>query len=167
MEPAKPDRTQGPSSAALARWYLAAIVESSDDAIIAKNLEGIIQSCNAAAERLFGYSAPELIGHSVRILIPPDRQAEENEILGRIRRGERVDHFETVRLAKDGRPIDISLTISPVRDASGAIVGVSKIARDITERKPAAAALAAQREWFRVTLGSIGDAIIASVVSPT
>ena len=147
---------------ALAQSYLAAIVESSDDAIIAKNLDGIIQSCNAAAERLFGYAPSELIGQSVRILIPPDRQTEEDEILARIRRGERVDHFETVRLAKDGRPIDISLTVSPVRDASGAIVGVSKIARDITERKRAAAALAAQQEWFRVTLGSIGDGIIAS-----
>jgi PAS domain S-box-containing protein len=103
-----------------------------------------------------------LIGQSIRILIPPDRQPEEDAILGRIRRGERVDHFETVRLAKDGHAIDISLTASPVRDASGSIVGVSKIARDITERKRAEAALAAQREWFQVTLASIGDGIIAS-----
>ena len=148
--------------AALAQEYLAAIVESSDDAIIAKNLDGIVQSCNAAAERIFGYPAAELIGQSIRILIPPDRQAEEDEILGRIRQGERVDHFETVRLTKDGRLIDISLTVSPVHDASGAIVGISKVARDITERKRAAAALAEQQEWFRVTLGSIGDGIIAS-----
>jgi PAS domain S-box-containing protein len=142
--------------------YLAAIVESSDDAIIAKNLDGIIQACNAAAERLFGYQPGELIGQSVRVLIPPDRQREEDDILARIRQGHRIDHFETVRLTRDGRPIDISLTVSPVRDASGAIIGVSKTARDITERKQAAAALAAQQEWFRVTLGSIGDGIIAS-----
>ena len=147
---------------ALAQEYLAAIVESSDDAIIAKNLDGIVQSCNAAAERIFGYAAAELVGRSIRILIPPARQAEEDEILGRIRQGQRVDHFETVRVTKDGRLIDISLTVSPVHDASGAIVGISKVARDITERKRAAAALAEQQEWFRVTLGSIGDGIIAS-----
>jgi PAS domain S-box-containing protein len=145
-----------------AEAFLAAIVESSDDAIIAKNLDGIIQSCNSAAERLFGYTADELIGQSVRILIPPERQTEEDAILARLRRGERIDHFETVRLAKDGHEIDISLTVSPVRDATGAIIGVSKTARDITAQKRAAAALAAQQEWFRVTLASIGDGIIAS-----
>jgi PAS domain S-box-containing protein len=145
-----------------AEAYLAAIVESSDDAIIAMNLDGIIQSWNAASERLFSYTAAEAIGQSIRILISADRQQEENEILERIRRGERIDHFETVRLTKDGRLIDLSLTVSPVRDASGAIIGVSKTARDITERKRAAAALAAQWEWFRVTLASIGDGIIAS-----
>jgi PAS domain S-box-containing protein len=161
-QPDRPAHTNDLSEAAFAQAYLAAIVESSDDAIIAKNLDGIIQSCNAAAERLFGYTPSELVGQSVRILIPPDRQAEEDEILARIRRGERVDHFETVRLAKDGRPIEISLTVSPVLAASGAIIGVSKIARDISERKRAAAALAAQQEWFRVTLASIGDGIIAS-----
>src|SRR5688572_16787841 len=158
----KPDGASEVVNSAFAQAYLAAIVESSDDAIISKNLDGIIQSANAAAGRLFGYTAGELIGRSVRILIPPDRQSEEDKILARIRRGERVDHFETVRVAKDGRLIDISLTVSPVRDASGAIIGVSKVARDITERKQAAAALAAQREWFRVTLASIGDGIIAS-----
>jgi PAS domain S-box-containing protein len=145
-----------------AEAYLAAIVESSDDAIIAKNLDGIIQAWNAAAERLFGYTAAEVIGRSIRMLVPADRQQEEDEILEYIRRGERVDHFETVRLTKDGRLIDLSLTVSPVRDASGAMIGVSKTARDITERKRAAAALAAQQEWFRVTLASIGDGIIAS-----
>lgn len=142
--------------------YLAAIVESSDDAILSKDLNGIIQTCNRTAERLFGYSAQELIGQSVRLLIPPDRQTEEDYILDRIGHGERIDHFETVRLAKDGRRIDISLTTSPVRDASGAIIGVSKTARDITEQKRAVAELAAQHEWFRVTLSSIGDAVIAS-----
>jgi PAS domain S-box-containing protein len=142
--------------------YLAAIVESSDDAILSKDLNGIIQSCNRSAERMFGYAAEELIGRSVRILIPADRQAEEDYILDRIRHGDRIDHFETVRVTKDGNLIDISLTVSPVLDDSGAIIGVSKVARNITERKRAAAELAAQQAWFRVTLGSIGDAVIAS-----
>ena len=142
--------------------YLAAIVESSDDAILSKDLSGIIQSSNAAAERIFGYTAAELVGQSVRILIPPDRQDEEDEILRRIRKGERIDHFETVRLTKDRRPLDISLSVSPVRDRSGAIIGVAKTARDITEQKRLSRELAAQHEWFRVTLASIGDAVIAS-----
>jgi PAS domain S-box-containing protein len=118
-----------------AQAYLAAIVDSADDAIIAKDLDGIIQSCNAAAERVFGYSAAELVGQPVRILIPAERQGEEDDILARLRRGERVDHFETVRLTRHGRPIDVSLTISPVRDATGVIIGASKIARDITALK--------------------------------
>jgi len=162
MDSTKRDPSTDFGAGVLAQAYLAAIVESSDDAIIAKNLDGTIQACNAAAERLFGYQPGELIGQSVRVLIPPDRQREEDDILAQIRQGQRIDHFETVRLTRDGRPIDISLTVSPVRDASGAIIGVSKTARDITERKQAAAALAAQQEWFRVTLGSIGDGIIAS-----
>lgn len=145
-----------------AQAYLAAIVDSADDAIISKNLDGVIQSCNPAAERLFGYAADELIGKPVRILIPPHRQIEEDEILARLRRGERIDHFETVRLRKDGAEVQISLTVSPVRDASGAIIGASKIARDITAQKRVAQELSAQREWFRVTLDSIGDAVIAT-----
>jgi len=161
-QPKHSHRTGTPLQNPYAEQYLAAIVESSGDAIITKDLNGVITSCNAAAVRLFGYSTDELVGQSVRILIPADRQREEDEILARIRRGERIDHFETVRLAKDGRPIDISLTVSPVRDATGTIIGVSKTARDITERKRIAAELAAQQEWFRVTLASIGDGIIAS-----
>jgi PAS domain S-box-containing protein len=161
MDTSRPG-AQGVWDATLAQSYLAAIVESSDDAIIAKDLDGIVQWSNAAAERVFGYAPSELIGRSIRLLIPPDRQHEEDEILARLRRGERIDHYETVRIAKDGRLIDISLTVSPVRDASGAIVGVSKIARDISEQKRAQEALAAQREWLRVTLASIGDGIIAS-----
>jgi PAS domain S-box-containing protein len=145
-----------------AQAYLAAIVNGSDDAIIAKDLDGIIQWCNPAAERLFGYAAEELVGRSVRILIPPDLQFEEDEILARMRRSERIEHYETIRLTKDGRLIDISLTVSPVLDEAGNIIGISKTARDITERKRAAAELAAQQEWFRVTLESIGDAVIAS-----
>jgi PAS domain S-box-containing protein len=145
-----------------ARALTASIVESSFDAIITKNLDGIVTSWNAAAEHMFGYAAAEIIGKPVRVLIPPERQAEEDEILARLRQGERIAPFETVRVAKDGGHLDISLTISPVRDASGTIVAASKIARDITERKRAAAALAAHQEWFRVTLASIGDAVIAS-----
>ncbi|HEV8479592.1 MAG TPA: PAS domain S-box protein [Candidatus Eisenbacteria bacterium] len=142
--------------------YLAAIVESSDDAIISKDLNGIIRSFNSSAERLFGYRAEEIVGRPVTILIPPDRPSEENEILARLRRGEKVDHFETVRMAKDGRLLDVSLSVSPVRDASGKIVGAAKILRDITEKKRVARTLAAQQEWFRVTLASIGDGVIAS-----
>src|SRR5690349_11662521 len=99
--------------------YLAAIIESSDDAIISKDLNGIIQSFNGAAERMFGYKAEEIVGKSILTLIPADRRHEETEILRRLRAGERIDHFETIRVAKDGREIDISLTVSPVRDARG------------------------------------------------
>jgi PAS domain S-box-containing protein len=127
----------GRKHAERAQAYLAAIVDSADDAIIAKDLDGIIQSCNDAAVRMFGYSAAEIVGRSVRILIPEDRHTEEDEILARLRRGERVHHFETVRRRKDGQAIDVSLTISPVRDAAGTIIGASKIARDITARKEA------------------------------
>ncbi len=116
---------------------LASIVESSDDAIISKGLDGIITSWNRGAERLFGYTAEEVIGKSVTILIPEDRMNEEPEILDRIRRGERVDHYDTVRRCKDGSLIDISLTVSPLKGADGRIIGASKIARDITERKRA------------------------------
>jgi PAS domain S-box-containing protein len=114
---------------------LASIVESSDDAIVSKSLGGIITSWNKAAERVFGYSAREAIGQPITLVIPEDRQSEEREILTRIRRGERIDHFETIRQRKDGGLIHISLTVSPVKDADGTIVGASKIARDITEQK--------------------------------
>jgi PAS domain S-box-containing protein len=114
---------------------LSAIVDSSDDAIISKDLNGIITSWNKSAERLFGYTAAEAVGQPITMLIPSDRLGEEPNILSRLRRGERVDHFETVRRRKDGMLLDISLTISPVRDERGTIVGASKIARDISERK--------------------------------
>jgi PAS domain S-box-containing protein len=116
------------------RW-LASIIESSDDAIISKNLDGVITSWNSGAERVFGYSASEAIGQPITLVIPQDRQSEEREILTRMRRGERVDHFETVRQRKNGSLIFVSLTVSPVKDANGKIVGASKIARDITEQK--------------------------------
>ncbi|MFZ0066982.1 MAG: PAS domain S-box protein [Pseudolabrys sp.] len=114
---------------------LAAIVESSDDAIVSKNLDGIITSWNTGAERVFGYTAAEAVGQPVTIVIPADRQSEEREILTRIRRGERIDHYETVRRRKDGSLVVVSLTVSPVRNAEGQIIGASKIARDITEQK--------------------------------
>jgi len=128
----------------LAAPWLAAMIESADDAIISKTLEGIITSWNRGAERMFGYRAEEVIGQSVTILIPPDHINEEPEILRRIRLGERVEHYETVRLRKDGRSIDISLTVSPIKAADGTVIGASKIARDISERKQSQEALAEQ-----------------------
>jgi PAS domain S-box-containing protein len=116
---------------------LAAIVTSSEDAIVSKDLDGIIRTWNRGAERLFGYTAEDIIGKSVTLLIPVDRHDEECHILSRIRRGECVDHYETVRQRKDGSLVEISLTVSPIKDAEGRIVGASKIARDITERKRA------------------------------
>ncbi len=132
-----------------AQSRLAAIVESSQDAIISKTLESQITSWNAGAEQLFGYSAQEAIGQSIMMLIPPERQQEEAEILGRLRRGERIEHYETVRLHKSGRRIDVSLTISPVRDSDGRITGASKIARDITARRQADERLAVQHDVTR------------------
>jgi len=116
------------------RW-IASVVESSDDAIVSKNLDGIITSWNSGAERLFDYKAEEVIGQPITILIPQHRQDEESMILSRIRRGEHIDHYETVRQRKHGETVVVSLTISPIKDAEGAIVGASKIARDITEQK--------------------------------
>ena len=116
---------------------LAAIIDSSDDAIISKDLNGIITSWNGAAERMFGYTAEEMIGRSIRTIIPADRQVEEDETLRRIRAGLRVDHFETIRQRKDGTLLPISLSISPIRDGTGTVVGASKIARDISDRKRA------------------------------
>ena len=121
----------------LARSQLAAIVDSSDDAIISKDLNGVIQSWNAAAQRLFGYTAEQAVGRHISFLIPADRADEEDRILARLRAGERVYHFDTVRVRSDGQPVHVSLTISPIRDETGRIIGASKIARDITDRKQA------------------------------
>ncbi len=117
-----------------ARAYLASIVECSDDAIIGKTLNGIVTSWNKAAERMFGYTAQEIRGRPVTLLFPPERIGEEDAFLASVKEGERVDHFETVRRRKDGSDVLVSLTISPIRDHSGHIIGISKIARDITER---------------------------------
>jgi PAS domain S-box-containing protein len=119
----------------ITRARLAAIVDSSDDAIVSKTLDGVIVTWNRAAERMFGYTSAEAVGRNITLIIPPERRAEENDVLARLRRGETVDHFETVRQTKDGRRLAISLTVSPIRDASGAVVGASKIARDITDLK--------------------------------
>jgi len=123
---------------------LASIIQCSDDAIVSKNLEGIITSWNPGAQALFGYSAEEMVGQPMTRLIPPDRASEEPTILARLARGESTDHFETVRVAKDGRTIDVSVTISPVRNSQGQVVGASKIARDITDRKRAESRVQAQ-----------------------
>ena len=139
--------------------HLAAIVESSDDAIVSKDLDGVIQTWNAGAERVFGYGADEAIGRPITILIPAGREDEEPGILARIRKGERVDHFETVRRRKDGSLIDISLTISPIRNRWGRIVGASKIAREITERKLADARLQDSERRLQELLAAIPAAI--------
>jgi two-component system CheB/CheR fusion protein len=139
---------------------LAAIIHDSDDAIATKTLDGVVTSWNRGAERLFGYTAAEIVGRPITILFPPDRLGEETEFLLRLSRGEHVDHYETVRRRKDGRLIDISVTLSPLRDEAGTIFGVSKIARDITLRKRAEAVLREQLEFWRVALASIGDGVI-------
>jgi PAS domain S-box-containing protein len=135
--------------AASERRLLAAIVDSSEDAIVSKSLDGVILSWNAGAERLFGHSAAEVLGKNIMLLIPTERQNEEAEILARIRRGERIAAFETVRLTKAGRRIEVSLSISPIRDEQGRIVGASKIARDMSARKRAEQAFAESEQRFR------------------
>jgi PAS domain S-box-containing protein len=142
-----------------ATGLLAAIVDSSDDAIISKNLDGVITSWNAGAERLFGYTSQEAIGQHVSLIIPVNRRNEETIILERLRRGERIDHFDTVRVRKDGATLDISLTISPVRDAAGTIVGASKIARDISQRKRIERELHESEKRFR----TLADALDTQV----
>ncbi|AEV96593.1 PAS/PAC sensor signal transduction histidine kinase [Niastella koreensis GR20-10] len=134
--------------------HFAAIVESSDDAIISKTLESIVTSWNKSAERIFGYTAQEMIGVSITKIVPPDRLDEEPEILERLKRGERIDHFETKRLTKDGRLLDISLSISPVKNSKGVIIGASKIARDITAHKKAEQQIRESEERLRLAIES-------------
>ncbi|MBI1250702.1 MAG: MEKHLA domain-containing protein [Alphaproteobacteria bacterium] len=148
------DKTQADGPAA---GLLSSIIESSNDAIVSKTLDGVVVTWNRAAERMFGYSAEEMIGASIRRLIPADRQAEEDEFLARIRRGERVDNFETIRLRKDGSPVDIAVTVSPVLDENGAIVGASKIAREITDRKRQEQQLRESEENFRTLADNISQ----------
>ena len=143
----------------LTAGWLAAIVESSDDAIVSKTLDGVITSWNPAAERLFGYAAEEVIGRPIAMLAPPDRKNEMPAILKRIRRGEKIQHFETVRRRKDGSLIDISLAVSPIRDQRGRIVGASKIARDITGRRRAEQALLESEERFRNLANTVPDIV--------
>jgi PAS domain S-box-containing protein len=146
--------------AAEAAAELAAIVESSDDAIIGKDLQGIITSWNAGAETMFGYAASEMIGHSITCLIPPARQNEEAEILGQIKRGESLRHFETVRVRKDGSTVDVSVAVSAIKDRTGKIVGASKVVRDMTEKGRAAQALIASELRYRRLFESAKDGIL-------
>jgi PAS domain S-box-containing protein len=141
----------------LAPLFMTALIESANDAIISKNLNGIITSWNKGAERVFGYQADEIVGKSVMILIPPDRQDEEKEILSRIRAGERVEHFETVRRRKDGSAVEISLTVSPIKDADGTILGASKIVRDLTDLREAQRQSHASKERYRTLFDSIDE----------
>jgi PAS domain S-box-containing protein len=142
--------------------FLASIVEASDDAIIGKDLNGVITSWNRAAERLFGYSAEQAIGKPIAILAPPDRAEEMPAILARVKRGERIDHFDTVRRAKDGRLVPVSLTVSPIKNDEGVIVGASKTLRDVSDRKRAEEALNREKARLQATLTGIGDAVIAT-----
>lgn len=148
--------------AIVARGHLAAIVESSEDAIVSKTLEGIILTWNDGARRLFGYEAAEAIGKPITMIIPPDRLDEERSILERLRRGERIAHFETVRIAKDGRQVDVSLSVSPIRDGSGRIVAASKSARDIGGRKSAEEALREEHRTVEL-LNTIGNRLAAEL----
>jgi PAS domain S-box-containing protein len=138
-----------------ARLRLAAIVDSSDDAIVSKTLDGVITSWNRSAERMYGYTAAEAVGKHITLIIPKERWAEEEEVLRRLRRGEKIDHFETERRAKDGRKVYVSLTVSPIRNAHGEMIGASKVARDITQHKRDEEALRASEEQFRSLANSI------------
>jgi PAS domain S-box-containing protein len=161
----------------LSEWYtaeraarrLASIVESSDDAIISKDLDGVVTTWNRAAEKMFGYTAAEMVGRSIRTIIPAERQAEEDDVLASIRRGQKVDHFETVRQRKDGSPVPISLTVSPLLAGDGTVIGASKIARDISERyrleADRAHALAIAEESAQITekLNEVGTFVAAAL----
>lgn len=155
---AKSSHPDFPSADAL----LSAIIDSSDDAIISKTLQSIVTSWNPGAERIFGYTAAEMIGHSITTIIPPERQDEEPEIIARLRRGEQVEHFDTQRMRKDGSRIEVSLTISPIRNADGVVVGASKIARDITDRKLAEDALHRQQAKLKI-VNSLGASFSAEL----
>src|SRR5687768_1263009 len=142
--------------------HLAAIVRDSDDAIIGKTLEGIITSWNRGAERIYGYTAKEAIGRTVAMLVPSDREDELPEILQKLNQGEGIIHYDTLRVTKDGRLVNMSLTISPIRDASGAITGASSIGRDVTKAKDAEAALRESARAYKVLMDQASDAILVS-----
>jgi len=152
-------RERASQQADIDRARLAAIVESSDDAIVSKTLDGVITSWNPGAERMFGWTAAEAVGRHITLIIPKERHAEEADVLAALRRGERVDHFETVRVAKDGHLLGVSLTVSPIRDATGRVVGASKIARDISARQ--------QGELDRARLGAIVESSDDAIIGKT
>jgi PAS domain S-box-containing protein len=154
------DQVTDLKSPEFAPYWLAALIESADDAIISKTLDGIITSWNNGAQRIFGYTAEEAVGNPVTMLIPPDHIDEEPAILARLRAGERIEHYETVRVTKNGKLIDISLTVSPIKGANGEIVGASKIARDITEQRQARKALDAAYEAANRARGEAEQAAI-------
>src|SRR6185369_14942981 len=143
----------------LAPYWLAALIESAEDAIVSKTLDGIITSWNRGAERIFGYTAEEAIGKPITIIIPPDHLDEEPAILARLRAGERIEHFETIRMRKDGTRRDISLTVSPIKGPDGRVVGASKIARDVTEQLRSRRELDEASERLRLALAAshLGD----------
>jgi PAS domain S-box-containing protein len=143
-----------------ARRLLAAIIQSSDDAILSKTLEGVVTSWNSGAERMYGYTAEEAVGQHISFIIPPELAGQLTEILQRLRRGERIEHLETVRMRKDGTRINVSVRISPVNDATGQVVGASTIARDITERMKTEQALRDSEEHYRIVAETASDAII-------
>ncbi len=142
-----------------ARARLAAIVDSSDDAIVSKTFEGVITSWNRAAEKIFGYSAAEAIGQHITLIIPPERIGEEEQVLSRLRRGEKIDHFETERRAKDGRTVYVSLSVSPIRNGQGELIGASKVARDITEARRAEEALRTSEQYREAVLESMPECV--------
>ncbi|MBK5274549.1 MAG: PAS domain S-box protein, partial [Desulfuromonadales bacterium] len=146
------------------RSFLASIVESSDDAIVGKTPEGIITSWNPAAERMYGYTSKEVVGKHISILLPPDRPKEMEDILAKIRKGERVEHYETLRVRKDGTSIHVSLTVSPIHDAAGRLIGVSSIKRDISERKRAEEHFQATSQYVRSLIESSLDPLVT--ISP-
>ena len=152
--------------AEMASIRLAAIVESSEDAIIGKELDSMITNWNRGAEKIFGYSANEIVGTSIMRLIPADRQDEENDILGKIKRGESVEHFETRRQTKDRRLIDVSITASPIKDATGKVIGVSKMARDISERKQAEEKVAQEQERLKLIFETVSVGIALATKHP-
>jgi PAS domain S-box-containing protein len=153
-------RPRRPGNHAVESTLLAAIVDSSDDAIISKTLDGVITTWNKAAEQIYGYQAEEMIGRSISLLMPPDRPDEMIEILDRIRAGERVGPYETTRRRKDGTTIAISLTVSPVHDAAGAVVGASSIARDITERERVHEQLRSALQYARSLIEASPDSLV-------
>ena len=145
-----------------AAFHLAAVVESSDDAIISKDLQGVIQSWNTGAERMFGYRGDEVVGRSITVLIPPELADDERRVLHEIAGGNAIRHYETARRRKDGSLVDISLTVSPIKDATGKVIGASSVARDVSQQRRDREFLRRSEELMRVTLSSIGDAVIAT-----